>query len=452
MIKIKKGLNLPVSGEPQQVVEDKTITRVAVLGADYAGLKPALLVSEGEHVLRGQSLFADKKSPGVNYTAPAGGVIRAIHRGEKRSLLSVVIDVDADEKSLSFNSYSRKELRHLSHVLVRENLLQSGLWSSIRTRPFNKVPLIDSAPHSIFVTAMDSNPLAADPAVVIEGREQDFLDGLDVLSVLSAGKLFVCHAPGADIPRSDNSAVATEIFSGPHPVGLVGTHIHFLDPVSQHKTVWHLNYQDVIAIGYLFTTGELDVQRVIALTGSPVERPRLLRSRVGASIEQLTVGELKPGEQRIISGSILCGRQVSGETAYLGRYHQQVSVLTEAYEQELFDWFKPGWNKFSVFNLFASAFRRCLKKSAAFTFTTGVGGEARPMVPIGTYEAVMPLDILPTPLLRALIVGDTDTALALGALELDEEDLALCTFVCPGKYDYGPLLRETLSRIEKEFS
>ncbi|MCK5639890.1 MAG: Na(+)-translocating NADH-quinone reductase subunit A [Gammaproteobacteria bacterium] len=447
MIKIRKGLDLPVTGGPQQVIEDRSVTRIAVLGSDYVDVKPVVQVEEGTRVKRGQLLFTDKKLPGVNFTTPAGGVVRAIHRGEKRSLLSLIIDVDASEDSLVFKSYSRNELRQLSGIQVRENLLQSGLWTCLRTRPYNKVPAADSMPHSIFVTAMDSNPLAADPSVVIQGQGQSFLDGLNVLSVLSVGKLFVCHESGADIPHSDNPSVVTETFSGPHPEGLVGTHIHFLDPVSLHKTVWHVNYQDVIAIGHLFINGELDVQRVISLAGSQVERPRLLRTRIGASIEQLTVEKLFSDEHRVISGSILCGRQVTEEIAYLGRYHHQVSVLPEEHEQELLGWLKPGWNKFSIFNLFSSAFRR----HKNFTFTTSSGGEARPMVPIGTYEAVMPLDILPTPLLRALIVGDTDTALALGALELDEEDLALCTFVCPGKYDYGPLLRDVLRRIEKEF-
>jgi Na+-transporting NADH:ubiquinone oxidoreductase subunit A len=293
---------------------------------------------------------------------------------------------------------------------------------------------------------MDTNPLAADPAVVINGNEQCFKNGLLVLTRFLEGTVYLCKAEGAAIPQDDLDTLIVSEFSGPHPAGLSGTHIHFLDPVNRKKSVWSINYQDVIAIGHLFTTGKLLVDRVIALAGPQVERPRLVRTRLGASIAELVEDELKAGENRIVSGSLLCGRHAAGEQAYLGRYHQQVSVIREGREQEFIAWLKPGKEKFSVFNLFSSK----LAKGKRFGFSTTTAGDARPMVPVGTYEVVMPLDILPTPLLRALIVGDIETAEALGCLELDEEDLALCTYVCPGKYDYGQLLRESLNRILKE--
>ncbi len=445
-IRINKGLDLPITGIPQQVIEDKPVREVAVLGPDYIGMRFNLQVHEGDHVKRGQLLFTDKKNTDICFTAPAGGVIKAIHRGEKRSLLSVVIQVDEYEEVITFPSFFPVDLANLSEQQVRDNLLQSGLWSALRTRPFSKVPAPDSTPHSIFISALDSNPLAADPVLVIAECKQDFVNGIAVLARLGMGRLYLCKAVGNAIPYPELDQLFVQDFTGPHPTGLPGTHIHMLDPVSKQKTVWSINYQDVIAIGKLFTTGELFVERVISLAGPQVKQPRLLRVRLGAAINDLIRDELKEGENRIVSGSVLYGHNAADKLAYLGRYHLQVSVLQELREKEFMAWLQPGSNKFSILNIFTSRF----SSRKRFNFSTTTNGESRAMVPVGSYEAVMPLDILPTQLLRALIVKDTDTAQALGCLELDEEDLALCTYVCPGKYDYGLLLRECLNRIEKE--
>ncbi|HEC16425.1 MAG TPA: Na(+)-translocating NADH-quinone reductase subunit A [Sedimenticola sp.] len=446
MMRIKKGLDLPITGAPAQEPERKPVTAVAVVAADYMGLKPVMLVKAGERVRRGQALFSDRSRPGVRFTAPAGGLVTAVHRGERRALLSVVIRLEDAEEEVPFAAYAQEELGGLSADRVRENLLESGLWTCLRTRPFSRIPAADSAPHAIFVTAMDTNPLAADPQVVLRGREQDFINGLEILTRLGPGRVHLCKAPGAAIPESPNPRVLTHEFAGPHPAGLAGTHIHFLEPVGEKKTVWHLNYQDVAAIGRLFVQGRLPVERVVSLAGPRVEHPRLVQTRLGADLDELTAGELKAGENRVVSGPVLCGRRAQGPLAYLGPYHLQVTVLAEDRRRELLGWLRPGKAKFSALNLFSSSFFPARR----FAFSTGMGGETRPMVPVGGYEAVMPLDILPTPLLRALIVGDTDMARQLGCLELDEEDLALCTFVCPGKYDYGPLLRAALNRIERE--
>jgi len=428
------------------VIEEKPVTKVALLGSDYIGMRPNILVQEGDRVKRGRVLFTDKKSPGICFTAPAAGVVEAIHRGDKRALLSVVIQVDDNEGAVRFASYSSAELPRLNEQQVRENLLQSGLWTAFRTRPFSKVPAADGTPHSIFINAMDSNPLAADPVVVIDEHGQDFCNGVEVLGRLGAGKLYLCKAMDSAIPCPDSDHLIVQEFTGPHPAGLSGTHIHMLDPASKDKTAWSINYQDVIAIGKLFTTGELFVERVISLAGPQVKQPRLLRVRLGAAIDDLVCDELKAGENRIVSGSVLCGHEAREKLAYLGRYHLQVSVLQEMHEKELLPWLRPGKERFSILNIFASSFL----PDKRFNFSTTTHGERRAMVPVGSYEDVMPLDILPTQLLRALIVGDTDTAQALGCLELDEEDLALCTYVCPGKYDYGLLLRQCLNLIEKE--
>ena len=446
---IRKGLDLPITGDCEQVIEDgNAVTEVAALGPDFLDIRPTMAVKEGDRVLAGQLLFEDKRTPGVKYTSPGCGVVVAINRGAKRVLLSVVIELDGDE-SVSFDQLSRNvPLDQLTPDQVREKLIESGLWTAFRTRPFSKIPVPETVPHSIFVTATDTNPLAADPAVVLRGQEEAFADGLTVLSrMLSAGQLFVCKAPGSSIPEGGaNPTVTVAEFAGPHPSGLAGTHIHFLDPVGPAKTVFWLNYQDTIAIGKLFRTGRFSTERVVALGGPVVSRPRLLRTSMGARLSQLVAGEIAGEDNRLISGSVLSGRSAEGSTDFLGRYHLQVSAVREGRERVFMGWQDPGMEEFSVKRVFLSK----LFPGKKFDFTTSTKGSIRAMVPVGSYEGVMPLDILPTFLLRSLIVGDAERAQALGCLELDEEDLGLCTFVSPGKTEYGPLLRHNLEIIEKE--
>ncbi|MEY8713352.1 NADH:ubiquinone reductase (Na(+)-transporting) subunit A [Mangrovibacter phragmitis] len=446
MIKIKKGLDLPIAGRPiQKIYDGPTISHVAVLGEEYVGMRPSMRVKEGEQVRKGQPLFEDKKNPGVIFTAPASGTVVAINRGEQRVLQSVVIKVEGAEQ-VTFNRYEPNDLAELSRETVEQQLLVSGLWVALRTRPFSKAPTPGSEPLAIFVTAIDTNPLAADPQLIIHSEREMFNAGLSVLARLTKGKVHVCQASGGKLGGHSSGQVTFNEFAGPHPAGLPGTHIHFLEPVSLQKQVWHLNYQDVIAIGKLFINGELSCERVVALGGPQVQNPRLVRTCLGASLEELVKGELAEGENRVLSGSVLNGHIAQGPHAWLGRFHLQVSVLLEGREKELFGWVMPGKDKFSITRTTLGHFL----KHKLFNFSTDTNGGERAMVPIGNYERVMPLDILPTLLLRDLLAGDTDGAQALGCLELDEEDLALCTYVCPGKYEYGPVLRQVLTRIEQE--
>lgn len=444
---IKKGLDLPITGGPEQKITDgNSIKSVALLGADYVGLKPKMMVAEGDTVKLGQVLFSDKKNEGVNYTAPGAGVITAIHRGDKRALLSVVIELKGNQQE-TFASYKEAELADLSAGQVKENLLASGLWTSFVTRPYGKVPAVDSEPSSIFVTAIDTRPLAADPSVIIKERANDFANGLSVISKLTSGKTYLCKASGADV--ISNAAVQVAEFSGPHPAGLPSTHIHFIDPVNIHKFVWHIDYQAVIAIGALFTSGKLNVERVVSLAGPTVKNPRLVRTRVGASIDDLVAGELQDGvESRVISGSVLYGHEAAGPVAFLGANTLQVSALKEGRERELFGWIVPGKDKYSALNVYVSS--KDKKDNRLFPLTTDKNGSNRAIVPVGVYESVMPLDILSTPLLKAIVVGDSDMAQSLGCLELNEEDVSLFTFVDPGKHDFAPVLRANLNKIEKE--
>ena len=452
--RIRKGLDLPLAGEPEQVVHPgPAVSRVALLGADYPGLKPSLRVQVGEPVVRGQLLFEDARIPGVRFTAPGAGTVAGIHRGERRLLQSVVIQLDPEERpggeapQARFASFAGKLPERLSEGEIRALLLESGLWTAFRTRPFSRVPSPANPPHSIFVTAIDTQPHAPSVEVVLAGRQEDFAVGLRAVEALTPGPVFLCRAPGARIEPAPGGRAAVEEFRGPHPAGTPGVHIHLLDPVHLDKTVWHIGVQDVAAIGRLLATGKLDCERVVSFAGPSVRRPRLLRTRLGASLDELTQGELEPGDHRVISGSVLTGRTARGNVeGYLGRYHQQVAALAEGREREFLGWLAPGRNKFSITNAFASAFARRRR----FALTTSTQGSTRPMVPIGTYEEVMPMDIEATYLLRALLTDDMERAEALGCLELDEEDLSLCTFVSETKHDFGPMLREMLNRIQKE--
>ncbi len=444
---IARGLTVPIEGEPDSQVDTKEVRQVAIVADDYIGMRPTLLVSEGDRVELGQPLFSDKKTAGVVFTSPATGQVQSINRGDKRRFLSLIIDRDGDQVSRDFGSVEAGQIASLSREQIVEKLTTSGLWTSLRSRPFSKVPSPEApGPQAMFVNAMDTNPLAADPAPIVAESENDFRAGLEVLSCLTEGEVFLCRPPNSSVPGEMMTRVRVVEFDGPHPAGLTGTHMHFMKPATIGRVNWYVNYQDTLAIGRLFLTGQLDPTRIVSLAGPSVRQPRLLRTQLGASLTELTDGELTDGEHRIVSGSVLCGRAAEEPCSFLGRFHLQVSCLPEGNEREFLGWQMPGFDKFSVTRAFAAGWQGGKK----FPLSTSTGGSERAMVPIGTYERVMPLDLVPTPLLRSLISRDTASAQELGCLELDEEDLGLCTFVCPGKYEYGEILRDNLLRIEKE--
>ena len=389
-------------------------------------------------------MFEDKSNPGVQFTAPAAGVVSAINRGERRVLQSVVIDIDGDE-AIDFGA---AELSTLDRDAVQQKLLASGLWAALRTRPFSRAPKPGSAPAGLFITAVDTNPLAADPRVIIHEAADDFALGIKVLRLLTDGTVYLCQDGKPEtLPGSDVAGVEVYGFQGVHPAGLVGTHMHKLMPVSIERQAWHINYQDVIAVGRLFATGQLDSHRVIALAGPEVKQPRLLRTLLGAKASELVANELHhPETARLVSGSVLSGHKAEDELDYLSRFKLQLSALQEDRTAGVLPWVRPGTDKFSITRTVLSRFM----PSKLYDMTTHVGGAKRAMMAFGQLDRVMPLDILPTLLVRDLVVRDTDEAQLLGALELDEEDLALCTFVCPSKYDFGQELRACLTIIERE--
>lgn len=450
---VKKGLDIPLAGIPEQVVSDAPpVSRVAVLARDFVGLKARVLVEPGESVQLGQPLLEHRTYGDVKFVSPGAGRVEAVHRGAKRALLSVVVELDDTAGGpVPFAAYSPTAGNDAASV--RALLLESGLWTAFRTRPFSQVPNPELSPSAIFVTATDTNPLAPDMSVVMQGRDEDIARGLRVLTQLTTGPVYCCRRKGSTIGGASGAIprVQIEEFDGVHPAGTVGYHIHILDPVHRKKTVWHIGIQDVARIGHLFATGALDVTHIVALGGPLAKAPRLLRTRLGASVPDVTAGSVQDAAEghgvRLVSGSVLAGDRADDDAqGFLGRFHQQISVLAEGGTREFLGWIAPGASAYSVLPAFLSS----LLPAKKFNLDTSMRGSRRAMVPIGAYERVMPMDIMPTHLLRALTVGDLGWAEELGVLELDEEDLALCTFVCPGKYEHGAALRRTLSALAAE--
>jgi len=446
---LKDGLNIPIQGRPEQSVHPGPCVRqVALSGRDYHGLKPKVLVKEGQQVKLGQPLFTDKQDPALLFTSPGTGTVIAVNRGARRALETIVISLaDNESEECSFESFTDDDIRSMEKNRVAGQLLASGSWPALRTRPFSRVPASGTTPRSIFVTAIDTQPLAADPRVIIRANRQAFNTGLLVLSRLTDGHVFLCTGTGWDIEQPGLERLQTVEFKGPHPAGLPGTHIHFLDPVGADSTVWHINYQDVIAFGNLFTNGRIDTRRVVALGGESLRHPRLIRTRQGASIDELVAGEYEnPESCRVISGSVLTGSTATGNHAYLGRYHCQISVIPESRNSRFLGWLGGESGQYTA----SATFLRKMGHKQRYGFTTAQNGRFSGMIPVRVFDKVVPLDILPSSLFRAMMVRDTGHAQALGCLELDEEDLALCSFVCPAKYDYGTILRLNLAQIEKD--
>lgn len=448
---VKKGLDLPLAGIPKQNIDDAffasaKINEVALKAADYRGMKPSFLVEEGDKVTLGQKLFEDRKTPGVFYTSPGTGTVKAIYRGEKRAFLSIVISLDEKDERVSYPERV-SNISDLAREKVKEILLDTGLWTSIRVRPFAKVADPNTEPSSIFVNAMDTNPLAPNPEVIIQKNPSEFQAGLAVLAKLTEGKVHLCKKPNAEIPHGESGRVINHLFDGCHPVGLSGYHIHILDPVtSLSKKVWYVGYQEVIAIGSLFKTGYYPTTRYVAIAGPQVKNPRIVKTRRGINLFDLTSEELLEGENRLISGSVLSGIKADETMGYLGHYDNIVSVLAEDRKRVFHGFLAPGFDKISVKNTFVSR----LFPNKKLALGTNLGGSVRDVVPIGSYEEVMPYDMEATFLVRAILSHDTELAEKLGVLELDEEDVGLCTFACPGKNDIGKHLAEVLLEIEKE--
>lgn len=429
VITIKKGLDIPITGKPEQKIGScQAVTQVALVATDFIGLRPKILVKEEQPVELGEPLFIDKHDEQVQFVSPGAGRVVAINRGRRRKLLSIVIELGdqlGKQKTWATNS-------SVNTQDIRDILLQSGLWTSFRTRPFNRIPNSQATPSAVFVTATDTRPLAANPTVVIARQQSEFIKGMHIIHQLGGWPVHLCTAADWSGPTFRAAGISHSTFKGPHPAGLVGTHIHHLNPVSAGRMVWHIGYQDVIAIGHLFQTGRLLTERIVSIGGANIKQPRLIKTHVGANINQLINQELTEiNNHRILSGSVLDGTEATGALAYLGRYDNQISVIA---------------NQLSAHN--PSCFSKWLNNR--HSTSTSSHGRASAMVSVEAFERIMPLAILVTPLLKALLVTDTVAAESLGCLELAEEDLALSSYVCPAKQDYAAALRLSLNLIEKE--
>ena len=410
-LRLKKWSDLNIGAGPgASVVNTKKSTMATLLGADYRGVRFQVLADEGTQVSAGQAVMCDRRRPEIVWTSPVSGVVSTLQRGNRRSLYAIHISADDKQNSISFNIPGR-----FSRDTARSLMLQSGLWPAIRCRPFGHVPVPDAEPKAFLITAIDTQPLTPDPAVVIAQYQDEFSKGLKLLCDLVEAPVFLCKASNAAFEFDRSSRIRVAEFDKSHPAGLVGRHIHRLCPIGfDGRQVWHIGYQDVISLGHLMNTGSPWYERVVSLAGSAVVNPRLMKVPLGARIADITEGELVEDSTRVLSGSVLSARVANDRDACLGRFHHQITALSES------------------------------------LFETEPKNHSNALIAIPDLDVMTPPGVLAVPLMRALLVGDVERALDLGALELVEEDLALLSYSCPTRSDYGALLRNMLDQIERE--
>ncbi len=450
VIKIKKGLNIPLHGAAEKILNTAPRSaRYSLCPTDFHGLTPKMLVKEGDQVKAGTPLFFDKYNEKIIFTSPVSGTFTDLVRGDKRRILKITIDAEPVDEYVDFGaadplSLSREEVLH--------KILKSGLWPSVRQRPFSVIANPDQTPKAIFISTFDSAPLAADFDFIVNGQENDFQKGLNALSRLTAGKVHLSLHANSSFSKAFTEAKGVEIhkFTGPHPAGNIGIQIHHIDPVNKGDVVWYVGLQHVIMLGRLFEKGILDASCIIALAGSEVLNPRYYRVISGARISDIIQKNIKVETDtrvRLISGDPLTGTRVS-ENDCLRFYDNQVTVIPEGDKPEIFGWISPNLDKFSVSRSFP-AFLMPWKK---FRHNTNVRSGERPFVVTGLYEKVLPMDIMPMQLLKAIMINDIDLMEKLGIYEVAPEDFALCEYVCPSKIDIQDTIREGLDVIMKEFS
>ena len=440
MIKTNKGLDLPISGNPSMDLDSSTaINSVAILGADYVGLKPTMMVDEGDIVQSGQKLFENKKNPGTFITSHLSGVVTSINRGEKRRFISLVIEEDASIDPVKFNFENYND-----HI---DFLVDTGALSYFRTRPYNRMPVPSLLPSAIFINACDTNPLSVDPYLLMQlNEDQDLFNvGLNFIASIDPSVRVFCSYQNKNFDQSVIGVTYTQ-FEGPHPAGLVGSHIHFLHPVGQNRSVWNISWQEVISLGYLLENQILRSEKLISFGGPNVHDPKILKLKYGSNLSEATAGKVADNS-RIISGSVLNGHTAENIMNYLSAFDNQVSVLPNESNDILFNWAMPGSKLHSMLPAFISSWI----KPNEYKFNVSMNGGNRAIVPISSYQEIMPLNILTTQLLKCLVTFDIELGEKLGVLELAPEDLALASYVCPSKYDYQSILSSNLDKMYEEF-
>ena len=447
VINIKRGLDIPIIGEAEKVVNTADNARYyGVKPIDFQNMRTKLLAKEGDRVKAGSPLFYNKLQSDVQQPSPVSGKVVEVKRGERRKILEVVIEADS---MIEYEEFGTGEPRDMSKEEIVDKLLKSGLWSFIRQRPYSILANPQDDPKSIFISGFNTAPLAPDNDLVVKGEEENFQRGIDALSKLTSGTIHL--NVNGEFPPSEvftkTQGVQLNYFKGPHPAGNVGVQINKLDPINSGDKVWYIYPQDIITIGKLFEKGVYDASKVIALTGSEVQKPMYYRVLRGTSIEPLVKNNVTKGELRYISGNVLTGKKINSE-GYLGFFDDQITVIPEGNYYEFFGWAKPGFNTYTAGRTFLSSF---LPKKKHRLDTNTHGGE-RAYVISGEYEKVFPFDIYPVELIKAIIIEDIELMEKLGIYEVDEEDFALPEFVCTSKIPVQSIVRRGLNLMLQEMS
>ena len=443
VIRLKKGLNIKLKGSAEKVLEKLPVpATVALKPTDFPGLTPKLSVKANAEIKAGDALFYDKYHPEILFTAPVGGKVLSINRGERRKILEIVIEANESGGSVKFK---KADPSGLSEDEVKEQILKSGLWPFIKRRPYGVIASPTEKPKSIYISTFDTSPLAPDYNFVLNGQMDTFQTGINALSKLTQGKIYLGVNSGSAFTGINN--VEINAFEGPHPVGNVGIQIANTNPVNKGEVVWTVNVQDVLFIGRLFEKGEVDFTKIIALAGSEVKEPKYYQTVLGTPISAVLKDKLVKADynQRVISGNVLTGIKLSS-TGYLGYYDSQVTVIPEGDEYEFAGWADPGFNKFSATKTF---FGKLFPKKE-YTLNANLHGGERAFVMSGQYEKFVPMDILPVHLLKAILVNDIDKMEQLGIYEVIEEDFALCEYACTSKIEVQKILREGINTMIKE--
>ena len=442
-IRLKKGFDINLAGKAApKIASIEQPETFAVKPTDFHGIyMPKVVVQEGDNVKAGTVLFHDKKHDNIVFTAPVSGEVVEIKRGEKRKLLEVKILADKQIEYVAFNKYSVSDIANLNREQAQEQMLKSGVWVNLVQRPFGIVADPAEKPQSIFISAFDSSPLAADFNVIFKGQEQFFQVGVDILKKFTSGVVHVNVHSEREISPVYSQVKGAELnkFSGPHPSGCVGVQIHHLDPINKGDVIWTISPAGVIQIGKLFLNGIYDASKVVAVAGSEVKEPQYYLTHSGACVNKFLHNNLKQDHVRVVSGNVLTGTNI-GKEGYLGHFDHVVSVIPEGDYYEFLGWIKPTTNKLSVHRAFGLL--SFLNPKKEFVLDTNMRGEPRAFVQTGIFEQVTPMDILPTYLLKSIIAEDYDEMEALGIYEVIEEDLALCEFVDVSKHNVQSILRE----------
>ena len=450
--KLKKGYEIKLAGKTEKVVVDAELSKLyASQPPDYIGLKPRLEVEEGNAVKIGTPLYYDKLKPEIKFVSPASGKVVLINRGDRRAILEVVVESDGQDATIDFGKYRIEELEKLGSDDLKKQLLESGLWPVIRQRPFSKIADPETTPRDIFICAMDTAPLAADPEFLLENEDDNFQAGIKVLKTLTEGKLYltVDGSKDAHVSAIEKAQdVEVHSFKGKHPAGNVSVHIHHIAPIAVGDIVWYIYAADVALIGKLFLTGVYPVERIVAVSGSSVkaEARKYYKTRVGTNVQSLAnEGDLVDEHERYISGNVMSGRKLT-ENGYLGFYDRTLTIIPDSRKRVLFGWLTPGLKDESFSRLFLSN----LIPSKEYIKDTRIHGGKRAFIQTGEYEKVLPMDILPMHLVKSIMAEEIEDMLALGLLEVDEEDFALCSYICPSKIHFGTYIRQGLDVLEKE--